>query len=169
MPDCENEAAELLDSARGLIESEPAASENRCYYCMAAAWYFTLIRPDPEETRRLIGRAEQIAKQVFSTELELIDIINIPAANCCFYHGELDSAAEKIEQAAEMCGGHPDSLPHIDKKAELLNILIDIYLEMGDLERCRGLAAEIDRMNEEYGEMGLRREISPDKREKIGI
>ena len=40
---------------------------------------------------------------------------------------------------------------------------------MGDLERCRGLAAEIDRMNEEYGEMGLRREISPDKREKIGI
>lgn len=169
MPDCENEAAELLDRARGLIESEPAASENRCYYCMAAAWYFTLIRPDLDETRRLIGRAEQIAKQVFSTELELIDIINIPAANCCFYHGELDSAAKKIEEAAEMCGGHPDSLPYIDKKAELLNILIDIYLEMGDLERCRGLAAEIDRMNEEYGEMGLRREISPDKREKIGI
>ena len=59
-------------------------------------------------------------------------------------------------------------IPYIDKQAELLNILLDIYTEMGDTARCRELIAEIDYINETYKEQGVCREVSPDKREKAG-
>ena len=51
--------------------------------------------------------------------------------------------------------------------AELLNILLDIYMEMGDTARCRELIAEIDHINETYKEQGVCREVSPDKRNQL--
>jgi hypothetical protein len=58
-------------------------------------------------------------------------------------------------------------IPYIDKQAELLNILLDIYTEMGDRAKCRALIAEIDRINETYREQGVCREVSPDKRNQL--
>ena len=58
-------------------------------------------------------------------------------------------------------------IPYIDKQAELLNILLDIYTEMQDTARCRELIAEIDHINETYKEQGVCREVSPDKRNQI--
>lgn len=63
-------------------------------------------------------------------------------------------------------------IPYIDKQAELLNILLDIYTEMGNCDenitaRCRELVAEIDHINETYKELGVCREVSPDKRNQI--
>lgn len=72
-PDYYDEAAELLDKVYDLIEEN---TDNHCYYCMVAAWYYTLASPDIEETRRLTEQAERIARQVFPTDLELIDIIH---------------------------------------------------------------------------------------------
>lgn len=134
---------------------------------MVAAWYYTLAVPDIEETRRLTEQAECIARQVFPTDLELIDIIHIPTANCFYYHNDLRSAAEKIEEAMAICKGYPDMLPYIDKQAELLNILLDIYSAMENRVKCRELIAEIDRINEEYKEQGVCREVSPDIRKQL--
>ena len=163
-PDYYDEAAELLDKVSELIEEN---SDNHCYYNMVAAWYYTLAVPDIEETRRLTEQAEGIARQVFPTDLELIDIIHIPTANCFYYHNDLRSAAEKIEEAVELCKGYPDMLPYIDKQAELLNILLDIYSAMENKAKCRELIAEIDRINEEYKEQGVCREVSPDIRKQL--
>lgn len=64
--------------------------------------------------------------------------------------------------------------PDIDKtrslteQAELLNCLLDVYMELQDLEKCRELIAEIDRINEVYKEQGVCREVSPEIREKAG-
>ena len=58
-------------------------------------------------------------------------------------------------------------IPYIDKQAELLNILLDIYMEMQDKARCRELIAEIDHINETYKEQGVCREVSPDKRNQL--
>lgn len=168
-PDYYDEAAELLDKVYDLIEEN---TDNHCYYCMVAAWYYTLASHDIEETRRLTEQAERIARQVFPTDLELIDIIHIPTANCYFYHNDYRSAADKIEEAVEICRKYPDMIPYIDKQAELLNILLDIYMEMGDRDenitaRCRELIAEIDHINETYKEQGVCREVSPDKRNQL--
>ena len=58
-------------------------------------------------------------------------------------------------------------LPYIDKQAELLNILLDIYSAMENNAKCRELIAEIDRINEEYKEQGICREVSPDIRNQL--
>ena len=163
-PDYYDEAAELLDKVYDLIEEN---TDNHCYYCMVAAWYYTLASPDIVETRAFTEQAEEIARQVFPTDLELIDIIHIPTANCYFYHNDYRSAADKIEEAVEICKKYPDMIPYIDKQAELLNILLDIYMEMQDTARCRELIAEIDRINETYKEQGVCREVSPDKRNQL--
>ena len=168
VPDYYDEAAELLDKVYEYIEeNEPEISANHCYYNMVAAWYYTLAVPDIEETRRLTEQAECIARQVFPTDLELIDIIHIPTANCFYYHNDLRSAADKIEEAVAICKGYPDMLPYIDKQAELLNILLDIYSAMENRVKCRELIAEIDRINEEYKEQGVCREVSPDIRKQL--
>ena len=163
-PDYYDKAAELLDKVSELIEEN---SDNHCYYNMVAAWYYTLAVPDIEETRRLTEQAEGIARQVFPTDLEMIDIIHIPTANCFYYHNDLRSAADKIEEAVAICKAYPDMLPYIDKQAELLNILLDIYSAMENKAKCRELIAEIDCINEEYKEQGVYREVSPDIRKQL--
>ncbi|MBQ8978981.1 MAG: serine/threonine protein kinase, partial [Oscillospiraceae bacterium] len=165
-PDIENyaEVSELLDEAKEFIKENSA---EHCYYCMTLAWYFTLAQPEITKTRELTEQAERIARQVFPTDLELIDIIHIPTANCFFYHGDYRSAAEKIEEAVEICRHHPDMIPYTDKQAELLNILLDICMEMRDTAKCRELIAEIDRINEAYKGQGVCREVSPDIRSSI--
>ena len=135
---------------------------------MVSAWYYTLAEPDIAKTRALTRQAECIARKVFPTELEIIDIIHIPTANCFYYHNEFRLAADKIEEAVEICRNYPGMLPYIDKQAELLNILLDIYMETGDTAKCHELIAEIDRINEIYKEQGICREVSPEIRKKAG-
>lgn len=161
-----DEAAALLIKVSEMIEEN---SENHCYYCMVLADYYSLAEPDIDETRRLTEQAECIARQVFPTELEIIDIIHIPTANCYFYHNDFQSAADKLEEAVEICKGYPDMLPYIDKHAELLNCLLDVYAASEDYAKCRELIAEIDRINEAYREQGVFREVSPAIREKAGL
>ena len=163
-PDYYDEAAGILDRVAELIEEN---SDNHCYYCMVAAWYYTLAQPDIEETRGLTEQAEEIARQVFPTDLELIDIIHIPTANCFYYHNDFLSAADKIEEAVELCRKYPDTIPYIDKQAELMNILLDIYLAMDDKDKCRELIAEIDSINEKYKEQGVCREVSLEIRDQL--
>ena len=160
-----DEAKQLLDRIQGLFKKD---SEDHCYYNMVSAWYYTLGEPDIEKTKALTEQAESIAKQVFKTDLEIIDIIHIPTANCYFYHDDLQAAAEKLKEAVVICKQYPDVLPYIDKQAELLNCLLDVYNEMGDMDRCRELIKEIDGMNEKYKDQGICREVNPGIREKAG-
>lgn len=163
VPDYYDKAAKLLDSAYELIkDNEPDISENYCYYCMISAWYYTLAEPDLSKMKAMATQAEKIARQIFPTDLELIDIVHIPTANCFYYHNALHSAAGIIEEAVDICRQYPDMLPYIDKQAELLNILLDICLEMNDRDKCRKLIAEIDRINEKYKEQGVCHEVSPE-------
>lgn len=161
-----DQAAALLIKVSEMIEEN---SENHCYYCMVLADYYSLAEPDIDKTRALTEQAERIARQVFPTELEIIDIIHIPTANCWFYHGDFQAAAAKLEEAAEICKGYPDMLPYIDKHAELLNCLLDVNAALEDYAKCRELIAEIDRINEAYREQGVFREVSPAIREKAGL
>ncbi len=165
--DHHDEAAELINEAAALIEDEPEYSENRCYLCMVSAWYSTLVLPDEEQTKKYTDKAAVIAKKVFPTELEIIDIIYIPTANCWFYHNDMENAAAELEKAVEICQRYPDKLAYIDKRAELLNCLLDVYYKADDMPKCRELIFEIDRINDEYREQGVFREVNEEIRKKI--
>lgn len=160
-----DEAAEYLDKAQALLGNEP--SPEHCYFLMTQAWYHTLAEPDPDKVRFLTAKACQLAKTQFPTELERIDIIHIPTANCLYYLGELKASAEELEKAAAFCRSCPDPLPYADKLAELLRCELDVYSELGDTQKCRALLAELDGINEKYKDQGVFREVSPDIRKKI--
>ncbi len=155
-PSFHAEARELLENADALIP--PDDPENRCYHCMASAWYHTLAEPDVRLTRALTDTAADLAKQAFTTDIERIDIVYIPTANCLFYHNELTAAADKLTEAVTLCTAHPDELTYIDKHAELLCCLTDVYAELEDHEKCRELLAELESINEKYRDDGIHRE-----------
>ena len=156
-------ARELLDKVESIITDD----ENRCYISMVNAWYYTLAEPDLQRTKALTDKADALAKQIFCTDIELIDIIYIPTANCLFYHYNYDSAAAKLNEAINLCKEHPDQLTYIDKHAELLCCLIDTNAEQGDKEKCRELFAELEEINEKYRDDGIHREPSPETLELI--
>lgn len=169
MPDRFEEAEAYLKKAEAVIQAvDPEYSENRCYLCTVYAMYFTLVKPDLQTMLSYMDKAEQIAEKVFQTDLERIDIVDIPKANWLFYHGELLLAADVLQNAAERCQQHPESFPYIDKRAELLNCQLDVYYELKNKPKCRELIAEIDRINETYSEQDVCREVSPEIREEAG-
>ncbi|SDB28918.1 Serine/threonine protein kinase [Ruminococcaceae bacterium FB2012] len=162
-PSYHPEARELLDKVEPLISDD----ENRCYFCMVNAWYYTLAELDAERTKALTDQAAKLAKTVFTTDIELIDIICIPIANCLFYYYDYDGAAAKLNEAITLCKVHPDQLTYIDKHAELLCCLIDTYAEQGDKKKCRELLAELEEINEKYRDDGIHREPNPETLELI--
>lgn len=162
-PSCHPDARELLDKVEPLISDD----ENHCYLCMVEAWYYTLAEPDAERTKAFTDDAAKLAKQVFQTDIEIIDIILIPTANCLFYHYDYDGAAVKLNEAITLCKVHPEQLTYIDKHAQLLCCLIDTYAEQGDKDKCRELLAELDAINEKYRDDGIHRELSPETLELI--
>ncbi len=122
--DCKEEVSDLLKKSLALIdEHEPEYSEKRCYYNMISAWYYTLMEPDINKTLSYTDRAKEIAYKVFATELEIIDIIYIPTANCLAEHGDMDGARKVLEEAVLLCQKHPDEITYKEKIAELGIIL----------------------------------------------
>ena len=162
-PEYHSEARELLDNIAPLITDK----ENRFYLCMVEAWYYTLAEPDPKQTALLYSEAEELAKQVFPTDIERIDTLYIPTANSLFYLCDYDSAAAKLNEAAALCKAHTGELTYIDKYAELLCCLFDVYAEQGDKEKCRQLLNELDDLNERHRDDGIHRHPSPESQELI--
>ena len=169
VPEYHEAAADYLQSADAIIQAnESEYSEKRCYYCTVSAWYYTLVQPDLDTMLAYMDKAAQIGERVFPTSLELIDIVDIPKANCLFYHNELLLAADALQTAINRCGQYPDSLPYIDKRAELLNCQLDVYAALEDYAGCRALIAEIDRINKDYNEQGINRPVKIEIRQKAG-
>jgi len=167
-PEYYDEIPGLLDDIHELIEeNEPEMSENHCYYYMISAWYHTLVEPDFTKTKAFTKKAETVANQVFPTDLEIIDIIHIPAANCYFYHNAFDLAIAELNKAIGHCQKYPDMMPYIDKKAELMNCQLDVYFELQNFPKCRELIAEIDNLNQQYQEQRICREVSPEIRQAV--
>jgi hypothetical protein len=117
--------------------------------------------------RSIAEAVEELAYKVYNTELEIIDVIYIPVADSLDTLHDCKSAIEKLEHAVDICDKYSE-IPYIDKKAELLNCLLDLYFEIEDMPKCRELINEIDLINETYQEHGVYREVSPYIREKAG-
>lgn len=84
-----------------------------------------------------------------------------------YYHYDYRGSAEWLEMAVTLCKAHPGQLTYIDKYAELLCCLTDIYAQIGDKEICRELLAEVAEINEKYRDEGIHREPNPETLELI--
>ena len=165
---CGEEVSELLQKVNSILHSEKTEyTDNHCYYNMVSAWYYTLIKPDLDKTLELTAKAKEIAYKVFPTELEIIDIIYIPTANCLIEHNEILSCTEKLEEAVQLCRKYPDTIRYIDKESEILLILIDVYYHTGEPEKCRDSIRKLEKLNETYKEQGIFREIPSEIRDQI--
>lgn len=156
---------DILKKSKKLLQKDD--KENICYFYMTNAWYYSLCEINAEKTTDCLNRAFVIAKKAFPTELELIDIFFIPAANCLYYHYDYDSSISKLTEAVKICEKYPNALSYIDKKAELLNCMLDVYFEIRDHEMCRKVIAAIDKINDQYEDQGIHREVSRDIREQV--
>ena len=169
-PDGGEEAADLLNRVYDMLEeSDPEDSDDRCYHNMITAWYYTLIEPDMNEMFYFARRAADIAFKVFPTDVEVIDIIYIPTANCLFFHNDMKNAGKMLEYAIEICRNHPDELRYIDKLIDLKIFQLDVFIELNDTDKCRELIDEIGRMNEAYRDLGIFREISQDTKDRLSV
>lgn len=156
----------ILSRNRKLLKKDD--NENICYFFMTKAWYYSLCDIDHSKTIDCLNKAYIKAQKAFSTDIELIDIIFIPWANCLLYHNDCEGSLAKLEEAIGMCGKYSDALSYIDKKAELLNCMLDVCFEMKDIGRCRELISEIDEINDQYEEKGIHRAVSQHIREQVG-
>ena len=156
---------DILKKSKKIMEKDD--HENISYFYMINAWYYTLCDVNAEKTVDCMDKALIYISKTCPTELELIDIIYIPSANCLYYHYDYEGSLSKLKEAAAICDKYPNALSYIDKKAELLNCMLDVCFEMKDAERCRQLIAEIDEINDRYECRGIRREVSQDIREQV--
>lgn len=156
---------ELLAKAKSILKKDD--SENICYFLMTKAWYFTLCDKNPEKAVSCLNKAYIMARSTFSTELEIIDIIYLPWANCLYYLDDFCGSISKLNEAVVICDKYSDSISYIDKKAMLLNCMLDVCIEIKDYDRCREIISEIDRINERFGEQGIYRPVSQNIREKV--
>lgn len=157
--------SDMLKKTKNLLQKDD--TDNICYFYMVNAWYYTLCEKNAEKTADCLNKALIIAKKAFPTELELIDIFYIPAANCLYYYDDYESSIAKLNEAVKICDKYPNALSYIDKKAELLNCMLDVYFEKQDHEMCRKIIAAIDIINDQYEDQGIRREISLDIRKQV--
>ena len=167
-PDGGAEAGTLLRKVHCMLKklNIPEYNDNRCYYDMVCAWYYTLIEPDIEKTIALTNKAKKIAYKVFPTELEIIDIIYIPTANCLYFHKDMENATRKLEEAINICKKYPDAVRYLDKQMDVMSFLLSVYAEIND-PKSPELLKEIDMMNDTYKEQGIFREISQELRDKV--
>lgn len=114
-----------------------------CTFMMVNAWYFTAIEPEAEKVHEYIEKAAALAAEAYTNALELIDIFYISAASCCFSLCEYETAVSLLSEAADICRSHMDILQYVDKLAELLRCLLDVYFENDDHEKCNELISEI--------------------------
>lgn len=156
---------DILRKSKESLKKED--NENICYFYMTNAWYYTLCEKKAKKTADCLNKAFVIAKKAFPTELELIDIFYIPAANCLYYHFDYDSSIAKLNEAVKICEKYPNALSYIDKKAEILNCMLDVYFEMQDHEKCSKIIAAIDEINDQYEARGIYREVSENIREQV--
>ena len=74
------ELKRLLHLVYKLVRELPCDSEERGWYDIVAAWYYTLVKPDYKKAERFLNQSFEIQKK-FAEGLDIIDEIIIPYAN----------------------------------------------------------------------------------------
>ena len=158
----------ILTTVKRLLEENTLPySELRCDYNMSRAWYYTLVEPYYKGMTEFAQEAYKIGKETFKTGLDLIDKYIVPLANMLLEWKLYDESAKWLSMGVRACEEAADIIPYIRKKMDLLSYMLDVYIESENKEKCRELVAQIDAMNAQYKEYGIKIDISDEVRNAI--
>ncbi|MBE6842936.1 MAG: serine/threonine protein kinase [Ruminococcus sp.] len=164
----ENTALECLCKAFDIADTEFENYDDfLCLYMMVSATYFTYIAEDIETVCEYIEEAHNIAPSAYQTDIEIIDIVYIPASDCYFSLQEYDLAIAELDKALEICLKYPDVPQYSDKYADIITYLLDVYFEMENYTMCALMIAIIDKFNDEHCDIGIFKHIEPYVRETV--
>ena len=162
-PQYKQEAAKLLQKVSDMVLEENCQKSDKvtCYFFMTLAWYHTFAEPDLENTYFFASCALETGQEAFDSPLELIDSVLIPSAECFCVHKEYDESVDTLKSGIELCKEYPKVYAYIDKHAQLLNCMLDVYYEMGEFDKCRELITQIDELIENNKENRIFRDVDP--------
>ena len=127
---------------------------------MARAWYYTLCKKNEDEVLHNLEEAALINEHRNISDLDWVDYFFVPAANMMVELENPEKALKWLEEAYELCNQHPDELPYIRKKMDLLCYEMEVYFCGCMYDKCKELIERIDLVNKEADEYGLFLEIS---------
>lgn len=122
----------LLIQTGKIITDDMHLTPENIGHLMACAWYYTYIELDFEKSFSFMKRAEKLAKEVFSNDLDLIDNAFVPCANIFLEHGRFDQSADMLYKGIDICKRYEDIIPYVRKKMDLYDHLLDIYKIKGN-------------------------------------
>lgn len=125
----------ILDVKRFLKEEQNEDQEIRENYLLVCAWYHTLCERNEPAVIAYLNQAEQLQNQRSQPDLEWIDEFLIPAANMMLELRNGEAAVSWLEEGLRRCCGHPEELPYIRKKQDLLQYEMEVYELMEKEER----------------------------------
>ena len=162
-PEYHEYAAGYLQKVSEMVLEENCQKSDKvtCYFFMTLAWYHTFAEPDLENTYFFASCALETGQEVFDSPLELIDSVLIPSAECFCVHKEYDESVDTLKSGIELCKEYPKVYAYIDKHAQLLNCMLDVYYEMGEFDKCRELITQIDELIENNKENRMFRDVDP--------
>ena len=165
-PQYKQEAANYMQKASDMVLDAKCEKTDKvtCYYFMTMAWFFTFSEPDWEKAYELASYASQAGLESFDSPLEFIDSVLIPSAECFCVHKHYDESIEALTSGVELCKEYPGSYTFADKHAQLLNCMLDVYYEMGELDKCRELVGEIDKIIDSSPDYRIYRDVDPNLR-----
>ena len=167
-PERKDEIQGILTEAKQLIEKNTLPySELRCDYNMSRAWYYTLVEPYYKGMMEFAQEAYKIGKDIFKTELDLIDKFVVPLANMLLEWKLYDESAKWLSMGVQTCEASGDIIPYIRKKMNLLSYMLDVYIEAENKPKCHELVAQIDVLNSQNAEFGIEIQIPEELRNAI--
>ena len=92
-------------------------------------------------------------------DINEINSIIIPYADTLRTLRKYEKSARVLGRGIEICDRHPQVVTYMRKRLDLTGYLFDVYYEAGELDKCREMVRNIERMNEEYREFGIKKAV----------
>ncbi len=158
-----DEMLALFDEVEAISVSECLPYSEIPYgFNMAKAFYFSEIEEDRDKTDEYLCRARVIAEKLYTSGLDYIDRMIIPAAIMYIDMGAYEASAEELMAGIAICERNSDIAAYYRKKHELHQCLLDVFLESGDYDRAEEMIRILD---EECREKGLQDTVQPEVRQ----
>lgn len=158
----------LLATAKKLaLENTQQNSETRCIYNLVSAWYFTIFFGNYDAVMEFIQYAYEIAEEIYTSDLDIIDFIIVPCSNMLYQIDQLEKAEEWLKNGIDICERYNEMIPYIRKKIDLYSYLLDVYYVDDNIDKCKEIIAYIDYQNEINIDIGVHKIISHEVRDEI--
>ena len=163
--DCSKKGTEirkLLSAVDQILENQLEFPRiYRGYYWMSRAWFSALIEVNYSNAVICMNNSLKIAGKYQPQNLDFIDMWLIPCANIYAEFKDYKESAHLLKEAIALCDAHPDVIPYMRKRIELLGYLQEVYGYAGDDEKRQGILSLIKEQNSKEVQSSEVNRISP--------